>query len=455
MSTRLGAGLRDTFSSLSTRNFRLFFIGQGISQVGNWMTLITQTLLVLKLTGSGVVVGLLSAAQFAPVLLLGAWAGLIADRSDKRRLLIIVQILAMMQSFALAALAFMDRPPVLGICAIAFLGGVTLAFDNPSRRAFVVELVDEERVSNAVSLNSAVMTTSRIIGPALAGLLIAGVGYGWVFLVDAVSYLAVLAGYAMMRKNELRTAAPAIRGRGQVREGLRYAHSTPELWVPLVIMAIIGTFTYNFGVVVPLLVHRTFHGTDLDFTTLFSVISVGALVGALAVARRTVITVRNVVRASGAFGLTMLVFAGAPTLTWAFPIALLVGVASIAFLTSTTTIVQLRAAPEMRGRVLALQAIVFLGSTPVGGPILGALSEWTNPRFGVLLGGVAALGAAAWGSMRCRRLDVHAGVSPAVGVGDDEVVPDAAAPYSQRDHALHAACPWAQRRIDATDERGS
>ena len=297
---------RDTFGSFQHRNFRLFFGGQTISQVGNWLTLVAQTLLVLKLTGSGVMVGLLTACQFAPVLLLGAWAGLVADRSDKRRLLMIVQVFAMAQSFVLAALAFMDSPPVAAIFGVAFLGGIATAFDNPARRAFVVEMVPEERVSNAVSLNSALMTGSRIVGPALAGLLIGTVGYGWCFALDGISYLAVLLGYWLMRSDEFRSPAIAPKGKGQIREGLRYARSVPDLWIPLVMMAVIGTLSFNFQVVIPLLVKRTFHSGDSAFTLLFSVISVGSLVGALATARRKEITIRHVVVAAAAFGASML-----------------------------------------------------------------------------------------------------------------------------------------------------
>ena len=252
-----------TFQSLRVRNFRLFFGGQLISQIGNWLTLIAQTLLVLKLTDSGVALGLLAACQFGPVLLLGAWAGLVADRSDKRKLLIIVQTIAMVQSFALAVLAFMDHPPVVAIYVVAVLGGITTAFDNPARRAFVVEMVPEDNVQNAVSLNSALMTGSRVVGPALAGLLIATVGFGWSFAVD---------GDLLPRRDrrpvpdahqrEPRRTSSTPRGKGQVREGLRYVRTMPELWVPLVMMAIVGTFAFNFQTVIPLFVKRTLHGND-------------------------------------------------------------------------------------------------------------------------------------------------------------------------------------------------
>ncbi len=395
--TRLRRAGAETFRSLHVRNFRLFFEGQLISQVGNWLTLVAQTLLVLHLTHNGLAVGVLAACQFGPVLLLGAWAGLVADRSDKRKLLLLVQVFAMLQSFALAALAFLPSTPVLAIYAVAFVGGVTVAFDNPARRAFVVEMVPEANVQNAVSLNSALMTSSRIIGPALAGLLIIVAGYGWCFAIDGLSYIAVIVAFWMIDPAELRTAPPAVRAKGQVRAGLRYARSVPELWIPLVMMAVIGTLAFNFQVVVPLFVTRTFHGDDGTFTLVYSVLSVGSLVGALAMARRVSVSVRQVVLGSAAFGVALAVFALAPSLAAAFPVALVVGFSSMVFMTTSTAIVQVRADPVMRGRVLALQAIVFLGSTPIGGPLLGAICDRWGPRAGLLVGAAAALAAAGWG----------------------------------------------------------
>jgi MFS family permease len=399
----------ETFRSLRIRNFRLFFIGQGISQVGNWLTLIVQTLLVLHLTDSGIAVGILTACQFGPVLLFGAFAGLVADRSDKRKLLVIVQFFAMAQSFVLAGLALMDDPPVAAIYAIAFAGGLALAFDNPARRAFVVEMVPEEDVNNAVALNSALMTSSRVIGPALAGLLIATVGYAWAFALDGFSYIAVIIGLLLMNPAAIRRSPVAERGKRQVRAGFAYVRRFPDLWIPLVMMAIVGTLTFNFQVVMPLLVKRTFDSDDTMFTILFSVISIGSLIGALSTARRKVIAVRHIIVSSAAFGVTMLALALTPSLALTFPIGMAVGWASIAFLTASTAIVQMKAAPEMRGRVLALQAIVFLGSTPIGGPILGAVSQVFGPRAGIALGGFAALAAAGFGTVAMRRARVRAG----------------------------------------------
>ena len=401
--TRVGTFTHDTFHSFDTRNFRLFFVGQLVSQVGNWLTLIAQTLLVLKLTDSGLAVGVLVACQFGPVLLIGPWAGLVADRSDKRRLLMIVQAFAMAQSFALAALAFLPHPPVAGLFVVAFAGGFATAFDNPARRSYVVELVPEIDVQNAVSLNSAMMTSSRIVGPALAGFLIETSGYGWCFLLDGVSYVAVLWALWRIDPAQVRRSPVVARAKGQVRAGLRYVRQVPVLWVSLVMMTIVGTLTFNFNVTFPLFVKRTLDGDVGDFTLFYSVMSVGSLLGALATARRKTAELKDVVRATFLYGIVMTVLAIVPNLAFALPAAALVGLCGIAFMTISTAIVQLRADPVMRGRVLALQAMVFLGSTPIGGPILGVICDAFGARAGLLLGAAAALGAGAWGSMMVRR----------------------------------------------------
>jgi MFS family permease len=393
-----------TFESLKVRNFRLFFGGQFISQAGTWLTTVALTLLVLHRTDSGFAVGLLVACQFAPVLLLGAWGGVIADRSDKRRLLLITQTLEMLQSFALAFFAFMHQAPLAAFYITALAGGCMLAFDNPTRRSFVSEMVPQEDVQNAVTLNSALMTSSRVVGPALAGLLVVTTGYGWCFTIDAISYLAVIAGLWMMRTSELHQPPVVAKAKGQIREGLRYVRHTPDLLVPLIMMAVVGTLTFNFPVVIPLFAERTLHGTDGTYTLLYSVLSVGSVVGALGAANGRTIEIRHIVMASAAFGVTMVIFAAAPTLGAAFPIALIVGLASVAFMTASTAIVQVRASSAMRGRVLALQAIVFLGSTPIGGPILGIVCDRYGARAGLVLGGVAALAAAGWGLFADRRL---------------------------------------------------
>ena len=411
MSARAAVG--DTFASFRRRGFRLFFAGQSISQVGNWLTLVAQTLLVLRLTGSGVALGLLAACQFGPVLVLGPFAGVVADRSDKRRLLLRVQSLAMLQSFALAALVAGGDPPVIAVYAVALAGGFCTAFDNPVRRSFVVELVPEDEVPNAVSLNSALMTGARVVGPALAGALVSTVGFVWCFLVDGLSYIAVLAFVSRIRRDDVRPAETTPRGRGQVREGFRYARSTPALWTPLVMMAVVGTLAFNFQTVLPLFATRDLGGTVVTFTLLMSVLSVGSFVGALLTARRRSVGIRTVGIAALQFGIAMCALAVAPGQPLAFAVAAVMGLSSISFMTASTAIVQTQAAPSMRGRVLALQAMVFLGSTPIGGPLVGIVSETFGARHALALGGVATIGAGAAGLAQARRHEpaVEDGVS--------------------------------------------
>jgi MFS family permease len=416
-----------TFRSLRIRNFRLFFIGQLISQIGTWLTTVALTLLVLHLTHSGLAIGALVACQFGPVLLLGAYGGVIADRSDKRRLLLITQTLEMLQSFTLGALAFMHHAPLAAFYATALAGGFMLAFDNPVRRSFVPEMVPEGEVQNAVTLNSALMTSARIFGPALGGVLVVTAGYGWAFVIDAITYLAVIGAIAMMRRTDLSQPPRTLRAKGQIRAGLSYVHGVPDLWVPLVMMTIVGTLTFNFSVVLPLFAERTLHGSDTTYTLLYSVLSVGSLGGALITARLRSITITHLVIASVAFGAAMLALAATPNAASAFPVAVLVGLTSIAFMASSTAIVQVRADPAMRGRVLALQAMVFIGSTPIGGPILGAICDRYGARSGLIIGGVAALATGVYGWAARHR-----------GEGDEQLVTDGDAAVAI-DHLAHAS----------------
>lgn len=386
-----------TFDSLRFRTYRVFFLGQLVSQVGSWARMIATTLLVLALTDDGVAVGTLMACQFLPMLVIGAWAGLVADRSDKRKLLLVVQACLMLQSFVLAALAAMGDPPVGALYAVALVGGVAGAFDNPVRRSFIVEMVPASHVVNAVSLNTAVMTCARIVGPLIAGLLVSTVGYAWCFLLDAFSYIAVLGGLWRMRVDELRRAPLTSRGGGQVREGLRYVRSKPDLFVPLMMMAVIGTLAYQFQVVLPLFVTRTLDGSDVHFTLLFAALSVGSMAGALWSAQRRAASVRQIVAAALAFGASLQLLAVVPNLAAAFPVALFVGGSSVLFVTASTTTLQLSADPRMQGRVLALQAMVFLGCAPIGAPVVGAVCEAFGPRFGLTLGAGACVAAAVYG----------------------------------------------------------
>ncbi|MCU1459576.1 MAG: hypothetical protein JWL73_3668 [Actinomycetia bacterium] len=348
--------------------------------------------------------GLLTVCQFGPILLLSAWAGVIADRSNKRNLLILTQILEMVQSFALGALAFMHHPPLWALYAVALAGGCLLAFDNPVRRSFVTEMVGPEDVPNAVTLYSALVNTSKIFGPAIAGALVVSVGYGWAFIADGFSYIAVLIALFMMRPSELRRSRVTPRGRGQVREGLRYVARVPALWLTFAMLAVIGSLSYNFTVLFPLFVIHGLHGSDATYTAVYAVFSAGALVGALIVAHRSTVRVRNIIMGAFALGVSMLVLSVAPNLAAVYPIVVIVGLTSVMYITATTAIVQVRSDPRMQGRVIALQTVLLIGTTPIGGPILGALADTFGARVPLAIGGAAAVAAAAWGAFVGRRV---------------------------------------------------
>jgi MFS family permease len=394
---------RRTFSALWVRNFRLFFVGQLISNSGNWLTMIALTLLVLHRTGSGVAVGLLAACQFGPMLVLSAWAGVIADRSNKRHLLYITQSLEMAQSATLAVLAFLPDVPLPVFFVVAAAGGCMLAFDNPGRRSFVNEMVQPDMVANAVTLYSANVNLSRLIGPTLAAALVATVGYGWSFTLDSVSYVAVLVALWLMRDDELRETVRTPRGRGQIRAGMRYILGVPELWISFLIMLVLGILSYNFSVTLPILVEKAMHGSDADFSLVYASFSAGAVVGTLIIARRTVVTLRTIIVTTAVFGATMFGLAAAPNVASTYPIAAVVGGTSVAYMTATTAHAQLRAEQQMMGRVLALQTVLLIGTTPVGGPVLGLLADAAGGRVPVVVGGVGALTAAAVAAVLARR----------------------------------------------------
>ena len=404
---RLIRTLRTTFLSLRNRNFRLYFTGQVVSNTGNWLTNVALILLVLKITGSGLAVGLLAACQFGPILFLSAWAGAFADRTDKRRMLMLTQSLEMAESIWLAILAFMPHPPLGGLYALALVGGTLLAFDNPLRRSFVTEMVRPEDIPNAVVMYSATVNVARIFGPALAGLLVVTLGYGWCFTIDAASYSAVLVCLFLMRPAELYSRPPRPRVKGEVRAGVRYVRSMPVLWISFAMLAAIGTLSYNFNVTLPLFVTDTLHSTGGIFTVLYSVFSVGAVVSALIVAHRGMVRLRHIIVGAAALGLTMLALAFVPGVPVAVPAVFLVGMASVMYLTATTTIVQIEARPEMHGRVLALQMVLMAGTAPVGGPLMGWIADTLGGRAPIVLGGVVCLVAAAFGYFANRRFVRH------------------------------------------------
>jgi MFS family permease len=402
---RVRGATRRTFSSLRTRNFKLFFFGQLISNTGNWLTIVALTLLVLHLTHqSGVAVGGLAACQFGPILFLSVWGGAIADRSDKRKVLYLTQSLEMAQSVVLTGLAFMHHPPLAALYVTATFGGVFLAFDNPLRRSFVTEMVPREDVPNAVALYSAIVNTSRIFGPALAGVLVVTLGYGWCFTIDAVSYVTVLGALWMMRPAELRRQPVPPRQKGDVRAALRYVAAMPNLWIPFVMLTVVGIFGYNFNVVLPLFVEKGLGRGAGAFTLVYALFSTGALVSALVVASHNLMKVRHIIIGAAAFGVAMVVMAGVPNIEFALPLVFLVGVTSILYMTATTAIVQIEADQAMHGRILALQTVLMVGTAPIGGPLLGWIADAFGARAPVVVGGVASLAAALWGWLTSRRL---------------------------------------------------
>lgn len=396
-----------TFSSLRHRNFRLYFIGQMVSNTGNWLTNIAITLLVLKITGSGLRVGMLAACQYGPIMLLSPYAGSVADRFSKRRSLIVTQTLEMLQSIGLAVLAFAPHPPLSALYLLALTGGVFLAFDNPLRRSFVSEMVAPDDLPNAIVLYSTIVNGSRIFGPALAGLLITTVGYGWCFTLDAVSYLAVLVCLFLMREDELHRSDTVPDRKGAVRAGLRYVLATPPLWISFVMLALLGTLSYNFNVTLPLFVTQVLHRGDRSYTLLVSTMSAGAVVCSLLVAHRGATSLRQIILGAALLGVTMLMLAPVSSVLVAAPIVFLVGMAGILYMTATTAIAQVEAKREMHGRVLALQTVLIGGPLAVGGPILGWIADRFGGRAPMILGGVAAILTAAVGSWASRRSVRH------------------------------------------------
>ena len=389
--TRLWRAARVTFRSMSVRNYRLYFAGQLISTTGTWMQSIAQAWLVLQITGSGVALGITVALQFTPVLLVGAWGGLVADRVDKRRLLVGTQAAAGVLALVLGTVTVLGVVQLWMIFVLALGLGAVNALDNPARRAFVVEMVGAEHVSNAVSLSSAMFMAARVIGPAIAGLVIAGFGVSWCFFANGVSYSAAVIAFLAMRENEFFSVEPVPKRKGQLREGLRYAWSTPALRLVLVLTAVIGTLAFNFQVVLPLLAKQTFSGGADTLGVLYASMSIGSVLGALVSAHEARATRRFVLSAALAFGAALVAAALAPTFGLELLVLVPVGAAGIAFTAMANGVLQTETAPEMRGRVAALFTVAFLGSTPIGGPIIGLVSQQLGPRAGLWVGGIATL----------------------------------------------------------------
>jgi MFS family permease len=397
---QLGAALDRTFESLRVRNYRRFFAGQVVSWTGTWVQWVAQAWLVLEITGSGLGLGIITALQWFPVLVLGAWAGLIADRYDKRRLLLITNSSAAVLSLALGVATITGVVNLGFVVVIALLLGVVTAVDNPARQTFTMEMVGRSRLTNAVSLNTATFTTARVLGPAAAGLLIDRVGIGECFLLNAVSFIPITIALATMNRDELLPSALVEQSRGQVREGLRYVASVPTLKVLLTIMAVVGTLQYNFQVILPLLARVTYSGGATTLGLLGAVLGIGMFAGSLGNAAFGRGTSRFLLAAGFSLGILTLLVAVSPSLLVTALLMVPLGASSMAFLATMNSTLQLTAADNMRGRVMALYFVLFLGSTPIGAPIVGYVAEVFDPRAALALGGVATLAACTYGMRR-------------------------------------------------------
>jgi MFS family permease len=383
------------FSSLKIRNYRLFFTGQVVSNTGTWMQRIAQDWLVLSLTGSSAAVGFTTALQFLPMLLFGLYGGVLVDRLPKRPTLLATQAAMGLTGLALAFLTLGGHVQVWHVYVAAFAVGLATVIDNPARQSFVAEMVGPGQLQNAVSLNSANFQSARLVGPAVAGLLITGFGTGWAFLLNGLSFVAPIAGLLMMRSRELNQIERTPRGKGQLREGLRYVAGRPDLMWPIILVGFIGTFGFNFPVWLSAYADDVFHAGAGGYSLFNTLMAVGSVAGALLAARRGTARLRVLIAAAVAFGILEIVAALAPSY-WLFALLMVpIGVAGLTVNVTANTAVQMGTDPAMRGRVMALFMMVFMGGTPLGAPVVGWITDAYGPRVGFAAGGVVSALAAA------------------------------------------------------------
>jgi MFS family permease len=378
-------------SSLRQRNYRLFFFGQLISVAGTWMQTVAQSFLVLDLTRSGTQLGLTTAVRFLPMLAFGPLGGLFADRRDKQRVLFITQTLSGLLAGAFAILIATGSIRLWIVYLLALALGFVNVFDNPARQSFISEMVSARDLPNAVTLNSVAMNMARVFGAALGGVIAAAIGLTLCFACNALSFAAVLISLLAMRKSELFPAKRVARKKGQVRQGLRYVRSTPELLIPLVMIAVVGTLAWEFQVTLPLMASKVFHGGAAAYGVMASVMGAGAVIGGLISAARPRPRARALCLAAIGWGIAILAAAAAPTMALELAALVFVGYGSITFNSLAKTSLQLAARPEMRGRVMALWGLAWLGSTPIGGPIVGWLGQSAGARWALVVGGLPTL----------------------------------------------------------------
>ncbi len=405
---------RATFSSLKIHNYRLYFIGQAVSLSGTWMQTVALGWLVLELSGSGTQLGIVVALQFLPMLLLGPWGGLVADRYNKRAILYCTQVAFFVLALGTSILIFAGGATMPILYAFALLFGVVRLFDNPARQTLVSELVDHAHLKNAVSLNATVNNLARAVGPSIAGVLIAGIGIAFCFFFNALTYVAAFITLLYMKGDTVHARAPKTRKKGELREGFRYVLATPLIRNTLIMMAFIGAFVFEFQVSLPILAQQVFHGDAKSYALLLAAMGAGSVLGGLFAAGRSAIAPHHLSMFMACFGVSLVAVALMPTLFLATCGMFVVGFFSINVTSLGNTIIQLESAPHMRGRVMALWGMAMMGSTPIGGPIIGFIGEFLGGRWGVGVGGAVALMTAAAAIVILRRNNVLQTISPAV-----------------------------------------
>jgi MFS family permease len=396
-------------AAFSVPNYRRFVIGQSVSLVGSWTETVAQALLVLQLTGSGVWLGLATAARYLPVLLLTPYAGLVVDRHDKRTVLLMTQVSLAVLSLVLGVVVLLGVIQLWMVFAVALAFGVITALDNPARMAFIPEIVGPGLIRNAITLNSTFVNVGRAVGPVVAAVLVAGVGVGWCFVANGVSFAGVLIAVLAMDVSALRAGARVGHHAHQLRDGLAYARHVPDILAPLCMMALIGTFTYEFEVSLPLFARGPLAGGATTYSWLMGAFGLGAVLGGIYCTRRAQTGVPRMIRAAGAYMAAMLATACAASVATAAMLLVVVGFASIIFLTTGNSTIQIAAAPAYRGRVTALWSTAFVGSTPIGATIIGAVGA-DSPRLAVLVGAAACGAAALAGTAILVRTRTRAGV---------------------------------------------
>jgi MFS family permease len=399
------------FRSLRIRNYRLYASGQLVSLTGTWMQRVAQDWLVLELTNSGTALGIVTALQFGPSLLLGLWGGILADRGDKRRILLATQTGLAVVALLLGLLDIAGVVQYWQVLVLATVLGLITAVDTPVRQSFVVEMVGRDELTNAVAINSTIFNAGRILGPAAAGVLISAVGTGWAFVGNAASSGAVLAGLLLMRPAELFPAPQLRRARGQLREGFRYVRQRSDLMLTMVLIFVFGTFGLNFAITCALMAKQVFHRGASGYGLLSTALAVGACAGAVLATRRTERpSAMFLLGAAGAFSVLEIVTGLMPTYAWTAALLVPTGLAMLSVSTAANSSVQLGVAPTMRGRVMSLYLICFMGGTPFGAPIIGWVAGTAGPRWGLIGGGLVCLvSALALSGMLVRRRGLRPG----------------------------------------------